>query len=126
MSILIASAQPANRLVTAEQVSEVVAKALPADSYSGKRVLLVIPDGTRTAPVGLLFKAIHSAIGGVASSLDVIIALGTHQPMSEAEICGRLEITPEQRAAEYKRVEFINHEWDNPAALKEVHSGYVK
>lgn len=120
MSTLIASAQPANRLVTAEQVSEVVAKALPADSYRGKRVLLVIPDGTRTAPVGLLFKAIHAAIGGVTSRLDVIIALGTHQPMSEAEICGRLEITPEQRAAEYKRVEFINHEWDNPTALKEV------
>lgn len=117
---LLASVQPANRLVTPDQVTEVVAKALPADSYRGKRVLLVVPDGTRTAPVGLLFKAIHAAIGGVTSKLDVIIALGTHQPMSEAEICGRLEITSEQRAAEYKRVEFINHEWDNPAALKEV------
>ncbi len=117
---LLASSQPANRLVTPEQVMEVVTKALPADAYNGKRVLLVIPDGTRTAPVGLLFKAIHKAIGGVTSKLDVIIALGTHQPMSEAEICGRLELTLEQRSTEYKRVEFINHEWDNPAALKEV------
>lgn len=120
MTSILASATPQNRLVTPEQVTEVVAKTLPAEAYRGKRVLLVIPDGTRTAPVGMLFKSIHGAIGGVTSKLDIIIALGTHQPMSEAEICGRLEITPEQRAVEYKRVEFINHEWDNPEALKEV------
>jgi hypothetical protein len=63
---LIASMSPANRLVEPQQVIEVVSKVCPADAYRGKRVLLIVPDGTRTAPVGLLFKSIHAAIGAVA------------------------------------------------------------
>jgi nickel-dependent lactate racemase len=117
---LSAAATPSNRLVTPDQVAEVVARACPADAYRGKRVLLIVPDGTRTAPVGLLFKAIHAAIGAVTSKLDVIIALGTHQPMSEQDICGRLEISPDECKTSYGRVGFFNHEWDNPAALKEI------
>lgn len=120
MTSLIASAAPDNRLVTPQQVAEVVAKTCPADTYRGRKVLLIVPDGTRTAPVGLLFKTIHAAIGEVTSRLDAMIALGTHQPMSEPEICGRLEISLEERRSAYRRVDFINHEWDNPAALKEV------
>ena len=59
MTSLIASAAPANRLVTSEQVAEVVAKTCPAAAYRGQKVLLIVPDGTRTAPVGLLFKTIQ-------------------------------------------------------------------
>src|SRR5882672_3387903 len=114
---LIASATPANRLVDPQQVVDVVAKACPADAYRGKRVLLIVPDGTRTAPVGLLFKTVHAAIGAVTSKLDVMIALGTHQPMNDPEICGRLEISSNERRAAYRGVEFINHQWDNPSAL---------
>jgi hypothetical protein len=33
----------------------------------------------------------------VAAALDVMIALGTHQPMSEEAICHRLEISLEER-----------------------------
>jgi nickel-dependent lactate racemase len=117
---ILASATPQNRLVTDEQVRDVVSQACPVESYRGKRVLAIVPDGTRTAPVGLLFKTLHAAIGGVTRKLDVMIALGTHQPMSEAEICGRLEISAEERRAQFAGVEFINHEWDNPAALKEI------
>ena len=30
---------------------------------AGKKVLLIVPDSTRTAPVGLLFRVIHDLIG---------------------------------------------------------------
>jgi nickel-dependent lactate racemase len=83
-------------------------------------VLLIVPDGTRTAPVGLLFQALHEQIGRVARAFDVLVALGTHQPMSEAAICQRLEISEDQRRSAYGRVRFFNHSWDNPAALKQV------
>src|SRR5215475_1507881 len=79
------------------QVSELVTKACPVDAYRGQRILLIVPDGTRTAPVGLLFRTIHAAIGEVTSRLDVMIALGTHPPMSEEAICQRLEISLDQR-----------------------------
>jgi nickel-dependent lactate racemase len=102
------------------QVGEVVAQALPAANYKGKRILLIVPDHTRTAPVGLLFKTIFKQIGAVTKELDVLVALGTHPPMSEAAICGRLEISVHEHRGQYKKVRFFNHEWDNPAALKEV------
>jgi len=102
------------------QVSELVAQALPGNDYRGQKVLLIIPDGTRTAPVGLMFKSIFAQIGETTKGLDILVALGTHPPMSEEAICGRLEITLEERRARYSKVRFFNHEWDNPAALREV------
>lgn len=120
MTSLIASAAPANRLVTAQQISDIVAKTCPTDAYRGRKVLVIVPDGTRTAPVGLVFKTLFAQIGGTAAKLDVMIALGTHQPMSEDEVCQRLDLTPDERRAQYRGVEFINHQWDNPAALREI------
>ena len=46
---LIASVAPTTRRVTPEQVSSVIASACPANTYRGQRVLLIVPDGTRTA-----------------------------------------------------------------------------
>jgi len=108
--------------VSDAQVADLVRQALPAGNYQGKKILLIVPDHTRTAPIGLLFKSIFAQIGAMASELDVLVALGTHPPMSEAAICERLEITPEQHRNEYKKVRFFNHEWDNPVALKEIGS----
>jgi nickel-dependent lactate racemase len=106
--------------ITAEQAARLIAQACPAADYRGKKVLLIVPDATRTAPVGPVFQAIHEQLGGVTAALDVMIALGTHQPMSESAICERLEITAEERSTKYRSVEFFNHEWDNPGALKNI------
>jgi nickel-dependent lactate racemase len=106
--------------VTAEQVAEVMAQACPAKDYRDKKVLLIVPDGTRTAPVGLLFQTLHRQIGSVTKAFDILVALGTHQPMSEAAICQRLEISEPERRAKYGQVRFFNHAWDNPAALTKI------
>ena len=82
--------------------------------------MLVVPDATRTCPLGLLFDGLFEQIGGVTAHFDVMIALGTHQPMSEAAICERLEISLEQRQTKYAGVRFFNHEWDNDAALRKI------
>src|SRR5262245_33050789 len=103
---LILSLAPGDRRVRPEQVTEAVARICPAETFRGRRVLLIVPDGTRTAPVGLLFRALHKAIGQAAAKVDVLIALGTHQPMSEEAICQRLEITREERCTCYAQVEF--------------------
>ena len=105
-----------------DDVAEVIARACPPPAYQGKRVLLIIPDGTRTAPVGLVFKALHARLGSVVARLDVMVALGTHQPMSEEAICHRLEITLEERKDTYHHIQFYNHEWNNPRALREIGS----
>ncbi|HEY5706009.1 MAG TPA: lactate racemase domain-containing protein [Terrimicrobiaceae bacterium] len=98
-------------------VEELVTRACPASDYSNKKVLLIVPDATRTAPVDICFKALHEQLAGRTAAFDVMIALGTHQPMTEKAICDRLGITLVQRRGQYRGVQLINHEWQNPDAL---------
>jgi nickel-dependent lactate racemase len=102
------------------RISAVVQQACARGEYAGRKVLLIIPDATRTAPVGAVFKAIFDQIGDLTEELDILVALGTHQPMSEEAICGRLEISLEERRGCYGKSRFFNHEWNNPDALVEV------
>ncbi len=106
--------------VTSERVAEIVASTCPAKDYRDKKVLCIVPDGTRTAPIGLVFQTLFAQIGAVAKNLDVLIALGTHQPMSEAAICERLEMSEGDRREKYKKVRFFNHAWDSPEALRNI------
>lgn len=116
----IAEVTATERAVTPDEVAAVVSKTCPAADYTGQRILLIIPDGTRTAPVGLMFKTLHAQLGGAVKCIDILVALGTHQPMSEEAICERLEITAAERGSTYAKVQFFNHEWNNPAALKNI------
>ena len=120
MTSVIAAVTPSNRMVLPEQVVDAIARTCPPDRYRDRRVLVIVPDGTRTAPVGLVFQALFKQIGASVRQLDVIAALGTHQPMSEAQFCERLEITEGERCSTYRQVQFFNHEWDNPKALRQV------
>lgn len=104
----------------AEEVARIVAEGCPAAELKGKRVLLIVPDATRSCPLGMVFKEVHRQLTGSVAALDVMIALGTHPPMSEEAICDRLEITPAERVRDYGEVRFLNHEWDNPAALRQI------
>ena len=97
-----------------------VARHCSVESCRGKRLLVIVPDSTRTAPVGQLFKILYRQVGAEAKALDVLVALGTHQPMSEVAICERLEMSMAERQAQYSRVQFFNHAWDRPEALKQV------
>jgi len=119
MNELQAVASP-GEFLTDDQVMDLVARACPGADYLNQRVLLVIPDGTRSAPIGLIFQALHRQLGATVKRLDILIALGTHQPMSEAAICERLEISLEERRSQYREVGFFNHAWDNPSALKQI------
>ena len=105
-------------MISPTQVRAIAAPFLDSLQLDGKRVLLVVPDATRSAPIGLLFKTIFEHIGAKVKNLDVMIALGTHPPMSEAQINARLEISADERAATYSHVAYLNHEWDNPDALQ--------
>ena len=98
-------------------VREIAAGPLSQADVAGKRVLMIVPDSTRTAPVGLLFRVIHDLIGAETAALDVMIALGTHPAMSDDEINERLEISATERAGRYGRVRMLNHAWDDPASL---------
>ena len=106
--------------LSADEVRKILRAGLPQESFRGRRVLLIVPDHTRTAPVGQLFREVHAWIGSLAKEVDVMVALGTHPPMSEEAICHRLDLTPEQKNKEYPKVKLLNHAWDDDKVLAEI------
>jgi nickel-dependent lactate racemase len=106
--------------VSSEELTEIIARGCPVSELRGKKVLLIVPDSTRSCPLGTVFKEVYRQIGRETAALDVMIALGTHAPMSEEAMCERLEISQDERKSLYAGVALINHEWDNPEALRQV------
>lgn len=106
--------------LSAQQVSDFLAKNTANWNLTGTRTLLIIPDQTRTVPLGMVFREFCAQWLDRAKQLDVMVALGTHPPMSEAAICKRLEISLEERQTRYGKVQLFNHVWNDPTALREV------
>lgn len=107
-------------MLSEAEVRELMGKALAAAGLEGKRVLIIIPDSTRTAPIPMMFRLFHEFLGSAAAALDYLIALGTHQPMSEEAINRLVGVTPAERAGKYSKVRIFNHHWDVPDALVTV------
>jgi nickel-dependent lactate racemase len=107
-------------LLDEDQVRTIAGRALAPLRLAGKKVLLIVPDATRTAPVGLLFRVLHDLLAAEARGLDVMIALGTHPPMSDEAVNRRLEITAEERAGKYAAVRVINPTWNDPRSLAKL------
>ncbi|MDB4731808.1 nickel-dependent lactate racemase, partial [bacterium] len=103
-------------VLSEDQVRNWFEQNVPQEEFKNKRVLLIVPDQTRTAPLALLFESLFNRLNPVAAKIDVIFALGTHPPIPEELMFKLLGITNETRKSKYADVELINHEWDNPAA----------
>lgn len=103
-----------------EEVSSTIREGLARLPLDGKRVLVLIPDGTRTMPVPLVFDVLERNLEPRARSLDYLVALGTHAPMDDAQLT-RLVGRPvvDGRTG---RARIINHQWNEPAALVELGS----
>jgi nickel-dependent lactate racemase len=86
----------------------------------GKRVLVIIPDHTRSCPLPQIARLMHRYIGARAAKLDFLIALGTHPAMSEGQIEKLLGVESGKLAETFPGSEVFNHEWKNPAALKKI------
>jgi nickel-dependent lactate racemase len=104
-------------LLTDHQVRDWITSAVPQQDFAGQRVLLIVPDHTRTAPLPLLFDSLWKHLRPVVDSFDVMIALGTHPPMSEQQMCRLLGIREAERQRLFLQTQLFNHEWDNPENL---------
>ncbi len=101
-------------------VQQCIAQALDSLSLDGKRVLVIIPDGTRTAPIPLFFRLLYEHIGRRVSRLDYLIALGTHKAMEETAIGHLIGVSAQERAEQYPNVSIINHHWSQPNMLQTI------
>jgi nickel-dependent lactate racemase len=95
---------------------ELLAREIATWSVHGRRVLCIVPDHTRTAPIGAMFRILHELLRD-AAVCDVMIALGTHPPLSDEAINRRMGITWADRQGAYARTKFLNHNWSAPDQL---------
>jgi nickel-dependent lactate racemase len=100
------------RDLTPGDMRRIVAEGLAAQPLDGKRVLVLIPDGTRTMPMPLMFDVLTELVGPRAAALDFLVALGTHQPMTDEQL-GRLIGRPVAGGLA-GRSRIFNHEWARP------------
>lgn len=103
-----------DRLLTDAEVQTVLQATFLANDVTGQRVLVIIPDSTRTMPMPLIFRFINESIGHKAKKLDFLVALGTHPIMPDEAIFKLVGITAEERLTRYPQVGLFNHRWDLP------------
>ena len=107
-----------DRGLTVAEVRDIVSRGLAELALDGRRLLVIIPDGTRTMPLPMMVDAIESAAGRRASALDYLVALGTHQPMTDAQL-GRLVGRTVSRGR-FGGCRIFNHRWDDAASFAEL------
>jgi len=96
-------------------VRQIVAEAIEAVPIRDTSILIIIPDGTRTAPIPLMFRIFQELLGPRAKTVDYLVALGTHPPMGDLQL-SRLVGTPvvDGRVGDTR---IFNHSWDDPDAF---------
>lgn len=103
--------------LSTSEVQEICATAVAELPVDGKRVLVLVPDHTRHAPIDMFFRVLSGLLCSRVKTLDFLIATGTHHPMSIDHIYRHVGITKAEHSAKFRNVGFFNHEHDNPAAL---------
>lgn len=106
------SLQNSERLLAENEIRELMARAFASADLGGKRVLVIIPDGTRSGPLGLFYRLLNDLLASLVAALDFLIALGTHPAIDNEAIARRLDLAAGQKAP---RV--FNHEWWKPETL---------
>jgi nickel-dependent lactate racemase len=101
--------------LSADEVRQAAREGLAQLPLAGKRVLVLIPDGTRTMPLPLLFDVLEQAVAPRALALDFLVALGTHPPMSDAQLSKLVGRSVTDGRAGERRI--FNHRWDDPASF---------
>jgi nickel-dependent lactate racemase len=120
MRIMVIERQNKDGFVEHDEAREAIGEFFAQNDYTGKRILLIVPDNTRSGPIGDIFKIIYDCLDGKAKALDVLVALGTHPALSEEGICTRLGIMPGERSSKYASAKFFNHEWERPETFTSI------
>ncbi|NOY59446.1 MAG: DUF2088 domain-containing protein [Calditrichaeota bacterium] len=107
-------------LLNEAQVYDLCAKAFAEKHLENRRILAIIPDNSRTAPMDIMFRVVYKLLAERVRALDFLVALGTHPPMSDEAINKRVGITQAERKTKYPRARFFNHDWKDPNQLKNI------
>ncbi len=101
------------QFLTNDEVRQIVAEAVSSAAFDGKRLLVLIPDGTRTMPMPLMFDLLQELLKPRVKALDYLVALGTHAPMTDAQLSKLIGQTVVNEMVGDTHI--FNHHWEDPA-----------
>ena len=93
---------PAGQLLSDAQIINTLHEGFEV-KFTDQRVLVLIPDRTRSLPLPFLFRSLVDILHD-AKQLDFMIALGTHPPLSEESLNKLVGITAEERTGIFKHI----------------------
>src|SRR5439155_2051213 len=114
-SIMTIGRGAANKYLSGDDLRQIVTQAFESHKLEGKRVIILIPDGTRTMPMPQMFALFQQILRPRVKALDYLVALGTHPIMGDQQLsklvghqvvngkCGDTNV--------------FNHHWEDPATF---------
>ncbi len=109
---------PEQQLLDDDTVRQTLTAVLEKQ-HTGQKVLVLIPDHTRTIPLPLLFSGLVESLHDTRQ-LDFMVALGTHPPLPPDQLNRLIGITDEERQTTFRHVGLLNHAWDAPEVLTQI------
>jgi nickel-dependent lactate racemase len=100
------------RSIADQELHEKILDFLGPWGIQGKKVLVIVPDDTRTLPMPTIYRALVEAILPRAKELAFLVALGTHPPLSDVQL--RQHFGP---FFPHPRVPVYQHAWQDPGTL---------
>ncbi len=104
--------------LTPQDMAGIAAEGLAPLAVDGRRVLVIVPDGTRTMPLPVMFDILERELGGRVAALDYLVALGTHSPMDDRQLSALVGRPVVDGRAGARRI--FNHRWDDPATFVQL------
>jgi nickel-dependent lactate racemase len=100
-----------------QEIEKIIADSLNSLALTNRRVLVIIPDATRTMPLPMFFHLIVEYLRQRVKAVDFLVALGTHPSLSENALLRLVGLTAQDKDARYREVRLLNHAWNDPQAL---------
>jgi lactate racemase len=97
-----------SRYLDLSEMREIVREGV--ENLAGKRVLCLIPDGTRTMPMPQMYGLFQELLRPHVPAFDFLVALGTHAAMSDEQLSKLVGQPVIDGVCGSSRV--FNHRWD--------------
>lgn len=92
-------------LISTDEILGKITNYLSSLKGQDDRILIICEDVTRSTPIDLFFPQLLEFLKLRSLEISVIFALGTHRPMTEAEMLEKLGISPRQAEG----INLLNH-----------------
>lgn len=97
-----------------EAISALIETWVDQEQLQGERILVLVPDRTRTFPTERIMRLLRRALRGRARQVDCLVATGTHAPVPDRELRRLAGLEPGEPGV------VTNHRYANDHGLVEV------